>query len=40
MCLSGKTSLAALGLVALIGACPASAKEWSRDTVHGGRITW
>jgi hypothetical protein len=39
MCLSGKTSLAALGLVALIGACPASAKEWSRDTVHGGRIT-
>jgi hypothetical protein len=39
MSLSIRTSLAALSIAALVGAFPASAGEWTRDTVHGGRIT-
>lgn len=39
MGISVKISLVALSLAALAGVCHASAAEWSRDTVHGGRIT-
>lgn len=39
MGISIKTSLFSLSLAGLVAACPASAAEWSRDTIHGGRVT-